>query len=180
MRLFTARGVEAVTMAEIACAAGVGKGTLYRRYADKGQLTLALMDACVRQLQQQVAEEHQHAGDSVPALSQVEALLDRLIAWIEEHTTWLGVISDQAAGARRGAVHGGSLYCWMHTALVDRLERAVANGEAEIDDCVYMADALLAALDVDLYLFQRRQRGYSPEQVSAGLKRLVAGLRRQP
>jgi AcrR family transcriptional regulator len=180
MRLFAARGVDSVTMAEIACAAGVGKGTLYRRYADKGQLTLALMDACVRQLQAEVAAEHQRAGDSASALAQVEALLDRLIAWIEDHTSWLGVISDQAAGARRGAVHGGSLYCWMHTVLVERLERAVANGEAAIDDCVYIADALLAALDVDLYLYQRRQRGYSPEQISAGLKRLVAGLRQQP
>ena len=68
----------------------------------------------------------------------------------------------------------------MHTALVDRLERAVANGEIAIDDCVYMADALLAALDVDLYLFQRRQRGYTPQQISTNLKRLLAGLRPPP
>jgi len=179
LRLFTARGVEAVTMAEIASAAGVGKGTLYRRYADKGQLTLALMDACVRHLQAEVAAEHSACDRSEPALSQVEALLDRLIDWTEEHTAWLGVISDQAAGQRRGAVHCGPLYGWMHAVLVELLERAVANGEAAIDDCVYTADALLAALDVDLYLFQRRQRGYSPEQIGAGLKRLVAGLRVQ-
>jgi AcrR family transcriptional regulator len=177
LRLFTTRGVEAVTMAEIATAAGVGKGTLYRRYADKGQLTLALMDACVRHLQDEVAAEHTRCDRSEPALRQVEALLDRLIGWTEEHTTWLGVISDQAAGERRAAVHCGPLYSWMHAVLVELLERAVANGEAALDDCVYTADALLAALDVDLYLFQRRQRGYSPEQISAGLKRLVAGLR---
>jgi AcrR family transcriptional regulator len=180
LRLFTARGVEAVTMAEIASAAGVGKGTLYRRYADKGQLTLALMDACVRHLQDEVAAEHASCDSSEPALTQVEAVLDRLIGWTEEHTAWLGVISDQAAGERRAAVHCGPLYSWMHAVLVELLERAVANGEAAIDDSVYTADALLAALDVDLYLFQRRQRGYSPEQISAGLKRLVAGLRVHP
>ena len=180
-RLFTTHGVEAVTMAEIARAAGVGKGTLYRRYADKGQLTLALMDACVRHLQDEVAEERCRVALSQPALAQAEALLDRLIGWIEEHTAWLGVISDQAAGERRGTVQCGSLYRWMHTALVGLLERAVADGEAAIDNCVYVADALLATLSVDVYLFQRRERGYTPEQISAGLKQLVEGLRaRQP
>jgi AcrR family transcriptional regulator len=175
--LFTTRGVEAVTMAEIARVAGVGKGTLYRRYPDKGQLMLALMDQCVRHLQDEVAAERCRVAASLPALSQVEALIDRLIGWTEEHTAWLGVISDQAAGERRGAVHCGPLYGWMHAVLVGLLERAVAEGEAAIDDCVYVADALLAALDVDLYLFQRRQRGYTPEQISRGLKQLVSGLR---
>jgi hypothetical protein len=89
-------------------------------------------------------------------------------------------ISDQAAGERRGAVHCGPLYCWMHRVLVGLLERAVADGEAAIEDCVYVADALLAALDVDLYLFQRRGRGYTPEQISRGLKQLVSGLRTRP
>src|SRR5207245_5303681 len=44
--LFEQRGVEQVTMDEIAHAAGVGKGTLYRRYPDKAALVVALMDAC--------------------------------------------------------------------------------------------------------------------------------------
>src|SRR5215470_7613898 len=54
-RLFGERGVESVTMDEIAHAAGVGKGTLYRRYGDKGQLVLALMDEPVAELQESLA-----------------------------------------------------------------------------------------------------------------------------
>src|ERR1700681_911104 len=64
-RLFAERGVQAVTMEEIAQAAGVGKGTLYRRYAGKGQLVLALMGACVGQLQDDLDAELQGTEDTL-------------------------------------------------------------------------------------------------------------------
>src|SRR5437588_7649237 len=178
-RLFGERGVEAVTMDEIAQAASVGKGTLYRRYADKGQLVLALMDACVQRLQDQVSAELQASSCSESAIGQLEAVLGCMVAWVEEHVSWLGVLSDHAAGPRRGAVHTGYLYGWMHGVVLDLLERAVGTGDATIDDCVYTADALLALLDIDLYVFQRCERGYSPEQIQAGMRRLVRGLRAQ-
>ena len=179
-RLFAERGVQAVTMEDVAQAAGVGKGTLYRRYADKGQLVLALMGTCVGQLQSdldaalQAADRH---GRSPSALAQLDAVLACLVGWIEEHAAQLGVLSDQAAGDRRGAMLSGPLYQWMHGVLVGQLERASASGEIAVDDSAYVADALLAALDVDLYLFQRHERGYTPARILAGLHQLVAGLR---
>jgi AcrR family transcriptional regulator len=172
-RLFAERGVESVTMDDIAHAAGVGKGTLYRRYADKGQLVLALMGSCVATLQDDLA----HIDVSSPALDQLEAVLVRIVDWIEEHTAQLGVISDQASGERRSSMHCSPLYEWMHGILVSLLEDAIASGEARIADPTYTADALLAALDIHLYLFQRRERGYSPAQIQAGLHQLVLGLR---
>ncbi|MBI4491258.1 MAG: TetR/AcrR family transcriptional regulator [Chloroflexi bacterium] len=179
-RLFMERGVEAVTMEEIARAAGVGKGTLYRRYSDKGQLCLAVIDACIRHFQDEVTAELSRADGATSALDQLDAFLGRLIAFVEAHTEWLGVVADQAAGERRGAFHCGPLYQWVHGVVARLLERAVATGEAAVEDCVYTADVLLATVDVDLYLFQRRERGYTPERIRAGLRRLVAGLRARP
>jgi AcrR family transcriptional regulator len=173
-RLFAERGLQVVTMEEIAQAAGVGKGTLYRRYTDKGQLVLALMGTCVARLQDDLVES-QCGADS--ALDQLDAVLARLVGWIEEHTDQLAVLADQAAGDRRGAMLGGPLYQWLHAVVVCLLERADQEGEAWVEDCVYVADALLAALDIDLYLFQRHDRGYSPARILAGLRQLVAGLR---
>lgn len=53
-RLFAERGVPGVTMDDVAAAAGVGKGTLYRRFGDKGGLAMALLDEQERELQQQL------------------------------------------------------------------------------------------------------------------------------
>jgi AcrR family transcriptional regulator len=183
-RLFAERGVQVVTMEEIAQAAGVGKGTLYRRYTDKGQLVLALMSTCVGRLQADLdatllppAVQLDGQCASVAALDQLDAVLARLVGWIEEHTAQLGVLADQAAGDRRGAMLGGPLYQWLHAVVVSLLARADASGEACVDDCVYVADALLATLDIDLYLFQRHERGYTPARILAGLHQLVDGLR---
>lgn len=46
-----------------------------------------------------------------------------------------------------------------------------AAGEVE-----YLADALLAQLDVDLYIFQRDVRGYSSERIRSGLSYLLESI----
>ena len=52
-RLFAQHGVDAVSMHQIALAAGIGQGTLYRRYRHKGELCMDLM----REHHEQFAEE---------------------------------------------------------------------------------------------------------------------------
>jgi AcrR family transcriptional regulator len=50
--LFRERGVEAVSMDAVATAAGVGKGTLFRRFGDKAGLAVALLDEQERKVQE--------------------------------------------------------------------------------------------------------------------------------
>src|SRR5215471_16724136 len=44
-RLFAEHGVAAVSMDQVAAAAGVGKGMVFRRFGDKSGLAAALLDA---------------------------------------------------------------------------------------------------------------------------------------
>jgi AcrR family transcriptional regulator len=166
-RLFGERGFEAVTMDEIAHAAGVGKGTLYRRYGDKSQLVMALMDRCVANLQDDLRRIPTFAS----VLDELKAVIARMAAWTEEHASELGIIAEQRS------MHGSPVYEWMHGLILDLIIDALDRGEAEVADPVYAADALLAALDVDVYLFQRNVRGYSRAQVEAGLHSLIDGYR---
>jgi AcrR family transcriptional regulator len=178
-RLFAERGVDDVTMDEIAQAAGVGKGTLYRRYADKGELVLALMNESATPLEadlRQLVGPAPEAGAS--ALEHLEAVLIRLSDWIDEHAAHLAVVYHSPCSPERATrLHNSPLYRWLHGVVVDLLQRAVAQGESDVTDPVYVADALLGALHVDLYLFQRHERQYDRARIHAGLHQLVNGLR---
>src|SRR5882672_323577 len=50
-RLFAENGVSCTSMDAIAAAAGVGKGTLFRRFGDRATLALAVLDQRERDLQ---------------------------------------------------------------------------------------------------------------------------------
>jgi AcrR family transcriptional regulator len=52
--LFRRHGVDGVSMDAVAAAAGVGKGTLFRRFSDKAGLAVALLDARERELQEAI------------------------------------------------------------------------------------------------------------------------------
>ncbi|MCP4426599.1 MAG: helix-turn-helix transcriptional regulator, partial [Chloroflexi bacterium] len=53
-QLFNTHGPAAVSMSDIVQAAGVGRGTLYRHFPNKGELCLAVMDEQIAEFQNEV------------------------------------------------------------------------------------------------------------------------------
>src|SRR2546423_15647880 len=53
--LFAEQGVDFVSMHQIAMAAGIGQGTLYRRYAHKGELCMDLLHERHEQFMEEIA-----------------------------------------------------------------------------------------------------------------------------
>jgi AcrR family transcriptional regulator len=72
-RLFREHGVDAVSMDAIAAAAGVGKGTLFRRFGDKAGLGVALLDERERALQQAILTGPPPLGPGAPAAQRLQA-----------------------------------------------------------------------------------------------------------
>lgn len=170
-RLFAAQGVERTSMAEIARAAGVGQGTLYRRYAHKGDLCAALLGENTRSLISQV-ETRIACGDA-PALELLADLLERAAVFTEGNAPLLGAIDDAACGSRREAAFTNPLYSWLRATCLALLRRAAARGEADPLDAEATVDALLAPLAADLYLYQRTSLGMSRERILAAMRHLL-------
>ncbi len=176
--LFSERGVDAVSMHEIGRAAGVGQGTLYRRYKHKGALCMALLFEGVEGLYGR-ARDREEAGGT--ALEQLMGLLEDLADFNEENAPLLGAIRDSVGGERRAEMYRNPFYAWLRATVVALLGRAVADGEAgEALDVEGVTEAVLAPLNVDLYLYQRGELGMEPERILVALRGLLLdGLRRE-
>ncbi len=178
-KLFAQHGVPNVNMAEIAQAAGVGKGTLYRRFTNKAELCLSLMDSQMVDFQNgMLARMQQMSAQGMPKLTQLDQFLDALVYFTDAHAPLLCEV--QRAGLLQEIEPDGLElpHFWQYMTVSGLLRSAMANGELPGSlDVDYLADALLAPLKADIFYFQRQVRGFSLERISAGIRLLLSGLR---
>ncbi|HSH05459.1 MAG TPA: helix-turn-helix domain-containing protein [Anaerolineae bacterium] len=177
-QLFAEQGVGAVTMADIAKAAGVGKGTLYRRFGNKGELCYHFLDEHMRSFQEDMLGRMRFmTAEGVSVLEQLDMFLDALVYFTEEHMPLLCEV--QAARGDDGDDILARPHFWLHMTITGLLQQAVRQNLLEADiDVVYMADALMAPLSPTVFRFQREVHQFDLERISAGLRRLAAGLAR--
>ncbi|TME10149.1 MAG: TetR/AcrR family transcriptional regulator [Chloroflexi bacterium] len=178
--LFAQQGVEAVSMHQIARAAGIGQGTLYRRYANKGELCMDLLLEHYERFAEEIAALLAKASTS-PALERLESVLAKLVLFLEEQ----GIMGGPVAGTERRdgpcnesdpsrhiPYQRSPWYLWLHELFAGLLTEAVRRGELAPLDVPYTADAILAALHPMVYRFQRQERGFSSERILQGLRHI--------
>ena len=180
-RLFAEHGVVNVCMSAIAEAAGVGKGTLYRGFANKGELCLALMDEDMRLFQNGTLQMLKSNYDQ-PALSRLDTFLDNLVYYMETHAPLLREV--QLHGVFQSDTYAQQAspqlwLPWLQDTIGKLLHQAEQQGEASDLDIPYLIDAILAPLAADLFIYQREVLGFDLARISRGLRRLVLeGCRR--
>lgn len=174
--LFAERGVADVNMADIAQAAGVGKGTLYRRFSNKADLCVALMDGQLTLFQNSMlAQLREMNARQVPKLEQLQQFLVAVVHFTEVHIPLLCEV-------QRGGVFGGTEttaphFIWQHMTVTGLLRAAAAAGEISPEvDLPMTVDVLLAPLTAQFFRFLRTTRGFPPERIADGLCRLLANL----
>src|SRR5277367_3040657 len=84
-RLLASTGVQGMTMDAIACEAGVGKGTLFRRFGDRSALFHAVLDEGERALQEAILRGPAPLGPSARPATRLIAFGAALLDLIEEH-----------------------------------------------------------------------------------------------
>ncbi len=135
-RLFAARGVAGVTMDEVAAQAGVGKGTLYRRFGDKGGLAVALLDEREMELQARVLGGQPPLGPGALAADRLVAFVAAYLELVAAQLDLVLMSETSAPGARSRT--GAHAFWGQHVRLL--------LSEAGVGDVDLRADVLLAAL----------------------------------
>ena len=178
-QLFGAQGVDATSMYEIARAAGVGQGTLYRHFADKGEICHALIKEDLMAFMERVGALI-GGGAGVRPLARLETLIAEKNRLTESHLPLFAAMDEASAGARRAKPFRGPFHTWLHEQISALLSEALALGEIADLDIAFTADAILAAGAPPLYQYQRHELGYGRERITAGMRRLfIDGLRRE-
>ena len=175
-KLFAAHGPAEVSMSDIVKAADVGRGTLYRHFANKGDLCLAVMDEEIAEFQNEVLDRlRQMTAVMTPAMIQLDDFLDRLVMFTEMYTPLLQ--EAQRQGLSYFEKKEGTPQYWQQATVLGLLRTAVTNQEIPIEtDIEYLADAILAPLNPQLFHYQRTIEEFSPERISAGLRAFVRQL----
>lgn len=159
--LFAERGANAVTMDDIAKAAGVGRGTLYRRYPDRAAIAIALLDEHERRLQEQLMS-------GPPPLGPGASPGDRLAAFYAAMIELLGRHVHLALGAEVGRSRFGTGAYGFWRAHVLALVRAAGHSDAES-----LADILLAPLAPEVFQHQTQDLGLDTDRITAALASLA-------
>jgi AcrR family transcriptional regulator len=98
--LFAEHGVTAVSMDQVASAAGVGKGTLFRRFGDKSGLAAALLDDRERELQEAILHGPPPLGPGAAARDRLTAFVDAYLSYLLAHLDLVRMSETASPGAR--------------------------------------------------------------------------------
>jgi AcrR family transcriptional regulator len=99
-RLFAEHGVPAVSMDAVAAEAGVGKGTLFRRFGDKAGLAAALLDERETELQERILRGPAPLGPDAPPADRLVAFVEAYLTYAYRHLDLIRMSETAAPGAR--------------------------------------------------------------------------------
>ena len=164
-RLVGERGADAVTMDDIAAAAGVGKGTLFRRFGSRAGLMMVLLDEDERVSQQAFLFGPPPLGPDAPPL-------DRLVAFGRERIRFV-----HAHHALLSAVNRDPQSRYNAPAMVQRTHvRVLLHTAHTTGDLDAQTEALLALLDVDYIEHQLNEGGHTLQTLGDAWESLARKL----
>ncbi|MEA2250024.1 MAG: hypothetical protein QOC78_4079 [Solirubrobacteraceae bacterium] len=165
VRVLAERGAEGTSIDAVACEAGVGKGTIFRRFGDRSGLFEALMDEHLRAFQDAFMFGPPPLGPGAPAEDRLAAFLDGLLDLHDAHLELTLALERD----RWRAPIGGYLALSVHVeSLIGEISPAL--------DAAVTAQLLLNALNVHLVRYLRRDAGVSLATIKAAMRPLIAGL----
>jgi AcrR family transcriptional regulator len=162
--ILATRGASCLTLDEVARQAGVGIGTVYRRFGDRARLVSALIEDRELQFQEAFLTGPPPLGPGAPPADRIRAFLHALLDRMEDQWELL-LLEETSAPSRR---YDTSPYRTRHLHLVSLIDQVKPGA-----DSYYLAESLLALLTPSLLNYQIRQRHLTVERIKAGLDELL-------
>jgi TetR/AcrR family transcriptional repressor of mexJK operon len=143
-RLFGTQRFHEVRMDDVALAAEVGKGTLYRYFRDKEELFTGLLEHALDRFQERIRQE---VAKATGARQRLEALVGAIISYFDEHPHLMNLI-------QRGELthRGDRPFVWSYSRvgvlrlIADLFEEGQAQGEFAGRDTELAAMMLLGGI----------------------------------
>jgi PPOX class probable F420-dependent enzyme len=135
----------AVTMDDIAAEAGVGKGTLFRRFGDRAGLIRAVFDARIADLIEAITSGPAPLGPSAPPRERVIAALDAVVAFKLENRQLTAALERPERQQGSGTLFQTPQYATAYALLSEVLRDLVGPGQRSM-----IAHALLSVTRIDL------------------------------
>ncbi|ORA09195.1 TetR/AcrR family transcriptional regulator [Mycobacterium asiaticum] len=163
--LIAERGADAVTTDDIATAAGVGKGTLFRRFGNRAGLMMVLLDEDEKAYQQAFLFGPPPLGPDAPPLERLIAFGRERICFVNTHHELLSAANRDPHSRHVGAAVVQRRHVWV------LLHAAHTTGDLDVQ-----TDALLALLDADYVRHQLTDGGHNQQTLGDGWESLARKL----
>jgi AcrR family transcriptional regulator len=168
-RLIAERGTDAVTMDDIAAAAGVGKGTVFRRFGSRAGLMMVLLDEDERASQQAFLFGPPPLGPDAPPLDRLLAFGRNRLCFAHTHRKLLSAANRDPLMRYGSSANAAFMVLRMHVRLL--LDSAGTTGNLDAQ-----TDALLALLDVDYIEHQLTAGGHTLQTLGDAWESLARKL----
>ncbi|MDQ6419173.1 TetR/AcrR family transcriptional regulator [Paenibacillus sp. LHD-117] len=166
-RLFTEHGIEAVSMHQIAKCAGIGQGTLYRRYANKADLCMEMMHDHFEHFRTDIESylsDFKHENPKV----KIRSVVSFIIRFLELKSKWLQVIQSQQLneGMKNGEEFFHSLpYQFLHGVFTRLLKEGAPATAIRSKNAEFIAHSYISILSPYTCMHLANAKGYTSGQV---------------
>ena len=168
-RLIAERGADAVSMDDIASAAGVGKGTVFRRFGSRAGLMMVLLDEDERASQEAFLFGPPPLGPDAPPLDRLLAFGRDRLRFAHAHHELLSAANRDPQTRYGSPVNAPYMVLRMHVRMLLASAGTTGNLDAQ-------TDALLALLGADYVEHQLNYAGQTLKTLSDAWESLARKL----
>lgn len=163
--LFNKYGVEDVSMHQVAKTAGIGQGTLYRRYPSKSKICFTLMEAKIDRFMEGL-DVYLQSSDGEPVAYRLRTVITKVILHFNEDLEWLRVMltSDRLEDTKNIMCENPP-FTFLRLQIKRLLELAAEQGVLMPLDPQFTSVMLASLPRADIILYMR-DMGYSAEQIA--------------